>query len=489
MAEGAIWMVLLKLIQRSLGLVSTIILARLLVPADFGLVAMAMSFIAILELISAFGFDMALIQNPSAERRHYDTAWTFNVLFAAVVATMIATLAVPISHFYNESRLPPILYVLAIAALVQGFENIGVVAFRKDLEFKKEFRYLLARKLASFAVTIPLAIALSNYWALVIGQLVGRCVEIALSYYVHSYRPKFSFAGRAELFHFSKWLVINNILLFVRGRSADFVIGRMNGAHALGLFSMGHEIANLPLTELVAPVNRAMYPGYAKIAGTLADVHHRYLQVTSMIALLVFPACMGLSLTADLIVPVLLGEKWLDTIVLIQIIALYGGVVALQSNMATVFLALGRPRLVTLLAFISVVVFLPLLLFLCTKAGALGAATALLGSALITMPINFSAVIRCLNSSMTQLFSVVWRPILASVAMAAVVLTTKSVYSTPLGFVPQLLQIVAVISVGVCSYVATVAILWRLARAPVGAERLVIDNFWPIIRLRLLGSR
>jgi O-antigen/teichoic acid export membrane protein len=485
MAKGAVWMVLLKLIQRGLGLISTIILARLLVPADFGLVAMAMSFIAILELFGAFGFDLALIQNPSAERRHYDTAWTFNVLFAAGIAAMLVVFAVPLSHFYNEPRLPPILYVLAVASATQGFENIGVVAFRKELEFHKEFRYLLGKKLASFAVTVPLAFTIGNYWALVIGILTGRCAEIALSYYAHPYRPRFSLAGRKELFHFSKWLAINNMLFFSRERAADFVIGRLSGAHSLGLFSIGYEIANLPATELVAPVNRAMYPGYARIAGVLADLRHRYLQVVSMIALIVLPAAVGLSLTAGLFVPVLLGDKWAETIGLIQVIALYGGIVALQSNNGPVFLALGNPRAMTALGTVSLAILLPLLITLTQWRGTPGAATAFLAAALIMMPINYSVVFRHLEMSVGQLLGAIWRPLAACGAMALVLAALQRGLPAPEGFVAQAGQLTLAVGAGAGSYIAAVLLLWFLSGRPAGAERLLIENLWPMIRARL----
>ena len=224
MARGAAWMVFFKLTERSIGLISTVVLARLLLPADFGLVAMAMSMVAVLELLGAFGFDMALIQRQDAQRHHYDTAWTFNVLFSVVSATVLVILAIPAAKFYNEPRLDNIMYFLALSSLLQGFENIGVVAFRKDMTFDKEFRYLLGKKLAAFLVTVPLAFLLRNYWALVIGILTGRSFAVLLSYYVHPYRPRFDLSGRHDLFHFSKWLFISNVFYFLRVRSADFII-------------------------------------------------------------------------------------------------------------------------------------------------------------------------------------------------------------------------------------------------------------------------
>jgi lipopolysaccharide exporter len=211
MAKGAAWMVLFKLTQRVIGIVSTLILARLLVPADFGLVAMAISVFAVLEIMSSFSFDLALIQNQSAERRHYDTVWTFNVLFALLNAVVMVVLAVPAAAFFVEPRIEWIMYSLALCALISGFDNVGVVAFQKDLELHKEFYFGVAKKLATFAVTIALAFAWKNYWALIAGMIAGRFVGLVMSYWAHPYRPRFSLAAAGELFHFSKWMLVNNI--------------------------------------------------------------------------------------------------------------------------------------------------------------------------------------------------------------------------------------------------------------------------------------
>src|SRR5262245_42321683 len=130
MAKGATWMVLFTVLQRCIGLVSTIILARLLIPADFGLVAMGMSIFGALEVISTFSFDVALIQNQEAARRHYDTAWTFNLVFGLVNAMVLVVLAIPASNFFAEPRVQWVMYALALCALISGFDNIGIVAFQ-----------------------------------------------------------------------------------------------------------------------------------------------------------------------------------------------------------------------------------------------------------------------------------------------------------------------------------------------------------------------
>lgn len=474
MAAGALWMVLFKFAERSLGIVSTIILARLLVPADFGLVAMAMSVIAALELLSAFGFEMALIQNAKATREHYDTAWTFAVLFGLLSAILLCALAVPAAQFYNDPRLAPVMFVLAAGTLVQGFENVGVVAFRKEMEFNKEFGFLLGKKLASFSVTIPLALWWGSYWALVVGIVVGRFASVLLSYIVHSYRPRFCLVARHELFHFSKWIVVNNILGFLRLRSADFIVGKISGPHALGVFSVASEIALLPTTELVAPINRAVFPGYSKLADDLAALRDGYLNVIGMICLFAIPAGAGIAITADLLVGVILGEKWLEAIPIIQMLAVFGVLMAIQTNNSVVMIAIGKPRLITIMSVVSVLLMLPLLVLLTRRYGVEGAAMAYLIATAGTMPVSYYFLVKELDLRVQSLLSVFWRPLFGAGVMCVIfmLLVKPSTAFASLDSVLAQLLLAVIASIAVYGIAATA--LWWLAGRPAGPERSLL---------------
>lgn len=318
LARGAGLMMALRLVERGIGLASTLILARILTPGDFGLVAMAMSVLTLIELMGAFGFDVALIQRQDAQRRHFDTAWTYNVLFSASVALLLLLCAPFAAEFYREPKLRLVLSVLALGALVQGCENIGTVTFRKQMNFGQEFRFLLSKKLVSFAVTMALAFTLRNYWALVGGIIVGKLCAVLLSYRMHPFRPRFSLAASRDLFHFSKWLLVSNLILFLQNKSDSFILGRTVGAHDLGLYNVASEIAVLPSTELIAPINRAAFPAYAAQAADLEALRAKFLSVFSVIGLLAFPMSVGLACVAGPAVAVLLGPQWAAAVPLLS---------------------------------------------------------------------------------------------------------------------------------------------------------------------------
>ncbi len=479
-AKGATWMVFFKFAERGLGLISTLILARLLIPSDFGLIALAMSLIAALELLGAFGFDMALIQNQNAERRHYDTAWTFNVLFGVFSACTLMLLAAPAAEFFNEPRLDTVMYALALSSFIQGWENIGVVAFRKELEFHKEFRFLVGKKLVSFCVTVPLAFWLQNYWALVFGILSGRLAGLLLSYLTHAYRPRLSLSAWKELFHFSKWLLINNLFHFLRTRAADFIVSKLAGSHSLGVYNVAYEISNLPTTDLIAPINRAVFPGYSKMSHDLKILKDGFLSIMGMIVLLAMPAGIGIAAVAEPLVAVVLGEKWAETAPLMVPLAFFGVLTAMQTNATYIYLAMGKPKISTYLAGANLVVLLPLLIWATKEYGIIGSSWAFLATAVMFTPLSLFVIYHHLKLSFAELLAPFWRPVLASGCMYWAVgyvidlpLFANAGKDTSLDSAAQL---TAGVATGALTYVLVTLSLWLLAGRPHSAERYLLDR-------------
>ncbi len=472
MARGAAWVVAARMVDRFIGVISTTILARILVPADFGLIAMATAIAAILDLLGSFGFDLALIHNQKANRSHYDTAWTFNVLFGAFCAFGLIALAVPTAKFYTEPRLVAIMIVLSFASFMSGFSNIGIVNFRKEMHFRSEFILLFMRRIVTFTITITGAIILKSYWALIFGMVSGSIVNVALSYWLQNYRPRFSLAAWRELFHFSKWMVINNILYFLVHRGTDFVIGRLNGASALGIYSVAYEISTLPSTELVAPINRVAFPGFSKL-GEPAIIADAYLKIFGMITLMIFPTGIGIAAIASPLVETMLGNKRLDSIPLIQILAFYGAVSATQTNNGTVCLALGHVRLLTWMAVSFLAVLLPAMAYLVHTHGVHGAGYAFMLAQVINIPLNLMILQRLIPIYWNDLFQRSWRPLVSATFMFLTV--SKSVAIMALAGWLVGLQLIVGIMLGTSTYLFTILLLWWISRKPAGAETYVLE--------------
>ena len=471
-ARGAAWLLLFKLADKGVGLLSTLILARLLVPADFGLVAMASAVVALTQLMNAFGFDTALIQRQDARREHYDTAWTFNVIFGVAVAALLLVLAVPVGRFYADERLAPILAVLAVGALLGGFENIGTVAFRKELDFKSEFRFLLVKRLAAFVVTIGIAVVYQSYWALIAGTVTGRLLSVWISFRLHPFRPRLSLVARHDLMHFSKWLLISSAIQFAQARSTDFVLGRTVGPHGLGVYSIAFEIATMPSTELIAPVNRAVYPAYAKLSGDLPQLRQRFVEVFSLICLLCVPITATLFGVADAAVRVVLGDKWLEAIVLIRVFTVCGLVGALQSNLYLVIMAMGKPKANTMLSGAVLLVSLPAIVWASIAHGVLGAAIAQLVASLVGL-VGIVVVFRSVTGvALGSLARAAARPLLIGLVLAPAILQLDALL---VANVPAFARLLLLLAAAAVIVLVLLLVLWALAGKPPGAEATIID--------------
>lgn len=467
-------MVLFRLCDRSIGVVSTTLLARLLLPADFGLVAMAMSIIAIIELATAFSFELALIQKAEPQREHYDTAWTLNILIALGGAALTSALAQAAASFYNEPRLAPVMFCIAGAWLVSGFENIGTVNFRRSMNFSAEFKLMAIKRVATFAVTIAAAVVLRSYWALVIGTATGRVVGVALSYAMQPFRPRLSLQCTRELFSFSGWMLANNMAGVVLGRVPHFVVGRVFGAQALGAYTVGSEIAQLAHTELVAPINRAMFPGYARLADQPETFRRICIDATAAILLVVLPASFAVAVFAEPIVRVLLGVQWQQAAPVIRILALAGAVSAVTSNNIAAYLALGRPKLVTLILLGRLAVFgvaTAVLFGLDHHVASVAQAelVAALGSLLVSLPILF----RQIELKTFDYIASAWRPLLASVLSAALVHLLIGMYGADDSFGAAVVQLALGLPVGLAAYVGTVWVLWHAAGKPPSVDAAI----------------
>lgn len=467
-------MVAFKLIDRGLGLISTVVLARLLMPADFGLVAIAMVLISALQLLIAFSFDVPLIQNPNAGREHFDTAWTFNVMFSLLAAAIMAVLALPTALFYDDPRLEAVIYVLALGFAIQGFSNIGPVIFRRDMRFDREFKFLMGKRLIMLGVTIPLAFWLRNYWALALSQLVGTLVAVSLSFIVSEYRPRFCLKAKTELFHSSKWLVINNVLQFLNANVVQFFVGRMAGPQSLGYYNIAYEISTLPTTELAAPVNRAAFPGYSRVAHDLVQLRSSFLNTIAMIALFTLPAGAGIVMVADLLVPVVLGWKWLTVVALMQILAIHGVIQSLQTNIAYIYLATGRLKVISATLTLQLALLVACMLPALRGYGTLGAAWASLAATVLMIPVNQTLVARALQLSGTTFMRQILRPLLASLIMAAVLWGAKRAVAPPANLAAYGAMLAACVAGGALIYCLVLYVLWRAAGQPAGAERTVM---------------
>ncbi|TZG24174.1 oligosaccharide flippase family protein [Sphingomonas montanisoli] len=341
---GAVWMVGWRMTTRLVGLLSTLILARLLAPGDFGLVAMATVISSAIDAVSTMGLIDALVRHPRYEKKLLNAAFSLQLLRGIATAVVTMLLAWPASVWFNEPRLFLLMMPLALGSIISGLENIGIVEFRREMRFDMEFRLLAIPRLLQVVITIILAFTLRSYWTLVIGIVAGKLLRLIMTYVAHPYRPRFSLEGWRELIGFSFWTWLSGLASMVWDRVDPVVIGPAFGAAALGTYLLGMEIATLPITELVAPAAAALFAGVARARGRDGEVVNMSLPIVTLLMLGIAPLTIGLSATSGYVVDVLLGSKWTAAQPLMAIFAFTCLFAPFSYVCTTILLASGRVR-------------------------------------------------------------------------------------------------------------------------------------------------
>ena len=469
-ARGAGWVMAWRLGMRVLGLVSTLVLVRLIQPADFGIIALATSFMQTIDGMLTLGTEEAVIREATPGRGFYDTAFTLNLLRGVSVTVLVAALAYPAAGFFSDPRLGPVLLFVACLPLLDSCANIGTVDFRRDFAFHKEFAIMVLPKLCGIFAAMTAAALLHSYVAMLFGMGVNRTLRVVMSYLMHPYRPGLSLKAWRGLAGYSLWTWLLSLAVLVRDRSDTLLLGRLMNTAAIGFYSVGSEIAALPTTELIEPLGRAAFSGFAAGRQAKASVGETFLRLTGSAALLTLPAGVGLSLVAAPLVALAFGPGWEQAVPVLRILSLSFTVMVfghLSLHLLSAHALLGRLVGITLA---GAAVRVALLLLMIPLLGLPGAATGAAIAVMLEQALTVATAMRQFRIPIGALLQGVWRPLLAALAMAGVLVGTGLGWSDDAG-VPALAE---AITTGATTYTIVLLLSWIAAGRPKGAETDVL---------------
>ena len=474
--QGMAWTVSFRFGQRFMGLVSTLILVRVLSPKDFGIVAMGMAVGTVLDALSSFGFDQTLIQRRTLDRSHLDTAWTINQIVSFIAAAALVLLSPTVAAYYGDGRVIQVLIVLAIGVALTGVHNfVGMAVFEREMQFRPVFTMMMSAEVLSTAVTIALAFVWRDYRALLAGLLTFYVTKTVLGFVLSPYRPRWSLACARELLGFTRWLLLNNLINAVATRGQDAIIGRRLGAASTGIFSVANEVAHLPTTEMIMPVMRAIYPAFVKIRDGTGELLRGFMTVASVVFLIVIPTAVGIACLSSLFVEVVLGAKWTASAPLLRILGVLGALQACRAITDPVLLATGKPRMIATLSALFVVTGFPLFAILLWTTDLTTAPWGLVAGGLVSAIAGFSIALRDLAGRWSAITATLVRPMIGSAVMAGILSGVLFLAPGLEGTVPAPPLLLALVLLGAVTYTGTVLALWWAAGRPDGAERMLLD--------------
>jgi lipopolysaccharide exporter len=301
-----------RVLTRSLGLISTLILARILVPSDFGLIVMATAFSSGIEAISQLGLREALVRRQEDGLDLHHTAFTMQVSRAFVTGLAIASASPAAAWWFNEPRLIFVVLVLSAQTVLSGFENVGTIEYRRSMRFDVQFKLLSIPRLVGVVTTLACALAFRSYWAMLVGFLATSATQVLMSYLLHPFRPRLRLERWRELAGFSFWTWATAAASLVWDRCDPFVLGPAFGSTKLGIYLLTMQVALLPVTELVTPAADVLFTAFAYAQKEGESSLHRAPEMACIVLLGVAPVALGLSAASGPIVEILLGPKWAE---------------------------------------------------------------------------------------------------------------------------------------------------------------------------------
>jgi lipopolysaccharide exporter len=472
--KGTAWLVAARWLVRGIGFVSTIILARLLVPADFGLVALAMMLTGLIGVLGETGLMYYLIRETNPERSHFDTVWTLQTLFGAALMVAVLALAPLFQHWTDKPDLALTMQFLSITLLLQGAHNPGVVWFRKNMEFGRDFLTILFPKIAGFVTTLSLAYAWRSHWALICGILASNVMFFAQSYVMHPFRPRISLARVRDVWSFSIWSLVHAIFEYLAEQIDTLILGRFKSSRAVGLYHVAYDVAGSPLVELSQPLSRVLMPAYVKIQDDAAELARVFNRVFSGLALLAFAIGAGAALVAEDAVLVILGPQWAESAPLMQILAPSCGAFALIFPLYTFLISMGRPKLAAYITIAQVILLAAVLTPLAMHYDLREVAIGRLAVVSLLLVGSLAIFARVAHLSAGTILASLWRPALAALVMSAAVASVEVATSDWL----PVLRLIASIATGASAFIATVLAAWALAGRPETIERDLLAIAW-----------
>lgn len=400
-------------------MVRIVVVARFLAPEDLGLMGIVLLTLAILESLSQTGFAAALIQQKKLVDAYLDTAWIVSLVRGVCLYGLLFLFAPLVASFFNAPDVTLLLRVVGLAYIFEGLINIGVVTFRKELKFEKEFLYQQIEIFTDIFLTISLAIILRSVWALVFGYLGGKGVKCFTSYLLHPYRPRLSFDSEKarELFRFGKYLLGSSIILLLITQGDDAVVGKLLGTTALGFYVIAYKISNMPATSITHAFSQVAFPTYSKLQDDLERLRKAYLKALKYIAFVSLPTCGGLIVLAPELVSFFLGQKWMDIVPAMRILCVFGLIRALGGTTGPLFQGVGRPDIITKLNLGKLLVIALLIIPLTQKYGIVGSSITVTIPMVLDQTISWHICARIIRGRVGEIFAVLVPSLIGTLLM------------------------------------------------------------------------
>lgn len=427
-ASGIKWTLSAHVVRQIAQVVTTSILAHLLSPDDFGLVAMAMVVVGFAMLFNDLGTSSSIIQKQDASKKLLSSVFWVSIAFGVLVAVICVLTAPLIASAYNDSRLTEVIQGLSLLFVISGLGVLQRAQLQKALQFRKLSKIEMIGTLTGAACGITGAMMGLGVWSLVLQALVTESVMTVLLWVANPWLPQLSLSltELKSIGSYSLHLTGANVLNYVARNLDNLLIGMYLGAEALGYYALAYRLMLYPLQHVSAAFSKVMFPVYSAVQNDNAQFRAIYLKISAAIAFVTFPMMAGLWAVARPLILTIYGEGWEQTIILVMILCPVGMAQSIGTTVGSIYTAKGRTdwmfrwRVATItLVLVAFVIGL--------RWGVVGVATAyLIVASLLTAP-SLAIPLRLINLPLRDLGNRLRLPLLCSLTMLLAVVGLGSI--------------------------------------------------------------
>ena len=460
-----------RIFANMLGFISTIVVARLLVPEDFGLVALATSAFAIISSLVELPTGTALIQLKDLSDHDFDTAWTLGLLKGLAVCGMMLLAAWPMAFIFEDQRLIGLMAALAIYPIILGFRNSYFEGFAREMKFSREVVLDIGSKLASIAASIGIAFVFRSYWALPAGVIASGIVATLVSFLLMPRRPRLSLKSFHRIFHFSVWLGASSVVNQLNWQSDPLIMGRILGPALLGQVSVGGQFVGRIDEVTRPPLFRSLFSAFSRIQDDPERMRTAYLSSQAFCVAGLLPVGLGISAVAIPLIPLILGDKWHIAGVVVAFCGVMSATMALTAPAQPLSLALGRTRTLFERDAIGLLIRVSCIVVGILTYGLTGLLIGMLLASFVLLCINVSLVRLFIGVSAWRQCANVARSLAAGALMWGVVFWMARFVPTSGPWDARAASVATLVGVGAVVYGGTHLLLWRLNGCPNGVEQ------------------
>jgi len=341
------WSILERIGQQAIRLFISIILARLLLPEQFGLIAMLMVFMEIAQFFIDSGFGAALIQKQNLTYTDECSIFYFNILVSFLATALLCLVAPRIANFYNQPMLVPLTRTLSLNLIINAFALVHFSLLTKNIDFKTQLKVSILATGISGTVGITMAYNGFGIWSLVAQSLGHNLLRTILFWLLYSWRPSlvFSFNSLRVMFSFGSHLLISSLINTVFGNIYFVVIGRLFSPGDLGFYSFAEKLQKIPVTNISGIIGRVTFPVFSSVQSDKALLKRGFRKSLTTLAMITFPMMIGLLIVAEPLVHVFLSSKWLPCVPYLQLHCVAGILYPFNIMNLNVLIAMGRSDL------------------------------------------------------------------------------------------------------------------------------------------------